>query len=105
MVKERDAEWESEPLVACAEIAYCPVAAFGDAPIITETGCPALTEKAPAGLLITPAGTPDSVTCTLPENPFNPVTLTLTGALELPCAMLTVAVEKPIVKSGCGGGG
>jgi len=33
------------------------------------------------------------------------VTVTLTGVLELPCVMLTVAAEKPIVKSGCGGSG
>jgi len=56
-------------------------------------------------LLVTPAGTPESVTCTLPEKPFKPFTVTLTGALELPWAMLTVLVESPIVKSGCGGGG
>jgi hypothetical protein len=48
---------------------------------------------------------PESTTCTLPEKPFNAVTFTPTGALELPCAMVTVVVEKPIVKSGRGGGG
>ena len=64
-----------------------------------------IIDEGVTGLLVTPAGTPDSVTCTLPENPFKPVTLTLTGALELPCAMLTVVVERPMVKSGCGGGG
>jgi hypothetical protein len=63
------------------------------------------TEKGLTGLLVTPAGTPESVNRTLPENPFNPVALTLIGALELPCAMLTAVVERPIVKSGCGGGG
>jgi hypothetical protein len=105
MVKEKGAEWEREPLVACADIVNCPVAAFGDAPIITETACPELTEKGLAGLLVTPAGTPESVTCTFPEKPFKPATVTLTGALELPCAMLMVPVESPIVKSGCGGGG
>jgi hypothetical protein len=85
MVKERGAECEIEPLVACADIANCPVAAFGDAPMITETVCPVLMEKGLGGLLVTPAGTPESVTCTLPEKPFTPVTLALTGALELPC--------------------
>ena len=105
MVKENGAEWESKPLVAWADIVNCPVAAFGDAPIITETACPVPTENGLAGLLITPAGAPESVTCTLPEKPFNPVTVTLTGALELPCVMLIVDVERPIVKSGCGGGG
>jgi hypothetical protein len=64
-----------------------------------------LAENGLDGLLVTPAGTPDSVTCTVPENPFKPVTLTLTGALELPCAMLTAAAESPIVKSGCRGSG
>ena len=105
IVKERGAEWERVPLVACADIVNCPVAAFGDAPIITEAASPELTENGLAGLLVTPAGTPERVTCTLPEKPFKPFTATLTGTLELPCAMLTVLVENPIVKSGCGGGG
>ena len=91
--------------MACAEIVNCPVAAAGEAPIITATACPELTEKGLAGLLVTPAGTPESDTCTLPEKPFKPFTVTLTGALELPWAMLTALVESPIVKSGCGGGG
>jgi len=38
-------------------------------------------EKGLGGLLVTPAGTPESVTCTLREKPFRPVTLALTGAL------------------------
>jgi hypothetical protein len=105
MVKEKGAEWERVPLVACAEIVNCPVVASGDAPRIIEAACPELTENGLAGLLVTPAGTPERVTCTLPEKPFKPVTVTLTGALELPCAMLTVVMESPIVKSGCGGGG
>ncbi|HWN75658.1 MAG TPA: hypothetical protein VNO13_07935 [Candidatus Udaeobacter sp.] len=105
MVSDRGAEWESEPLVACAEIVNCPAAAVGDAPIITGTGCPVVTEKGLAGLLVTPAGAPESVTCTLPVKPFKPATLTLTGALELPCAIANVVVERPIVKSRCGGGG
>ena len=91
--------------MAWADIANCPVAAVGDAPIITETARPVLTEKGLAGLLVTPDGTPESVTCTLPVKPFNPVTVMLTGELELPWAMLIVVVETPIVKSGCGGGG
>src|SRR5579863_1079335 len=105
MVSESVEEWESDPLVACAERLNCPVAALGAAPTITETGCPVPTENGLAGLLVTPAGIPESVTCTLPENPFTPFTLTLTGALELPCAIVTVVVDRPIVKSGCGGGG
>jgi hypothetical protein len=88
-----------------AEIVNCPVAAVADAPIITETLWPGSIEKGLAGLLVTPAGAPESVTWTFPEKPFNPVTLTVMGALELPCAMLAVEVERPIVKSGCGGGG
>src|SRR5579864_4027190 len=102
MVRDKGAEWERAPLEACADKLNCPVAAFGDAPIITETGCPVLTENGLAGLLVTPVGAPESVTFTLPEKPFRPVTVTLTGALELPCAMLTVAVESSIAKSGCG---
>ena len=105
MVNEIAAVWESEPLVASAEMENWPVLAAGDAPIITETGWPMRTEKGLAGLLVIPAGTPASVTCTSPEKPFSAVTLTVMGALELPCAILTVEVEKPIAKSGCGGGG
>src|SRR5260370_20852051 len=105
MVNENGAEWEREPLVAWAEILNCPGAAFGDAPIIKAAGCPTLAENGLAGLLVTPVGTPAKVTCTVPENPFKLVTLTLTGALELPCAMLTAAVERSIVKSSCRGSG
>jgi hypothetical protein len=105
MVNDKAVEWESEPLVACAEMLNWPVAALAEAPTITETGCPVLTEKGLAGLLVTPPGIPESVTCTLPENPFTPFTLTLTGPLELPCAIVTVVVDKLIVKSSCGGGG
>ena len=95
MVSDSVAEWESEPLVACAEMLNCPVAALGAAPTITETGCPVLTEKGLVGLLVAPAGIPESVTCTLPVNPFAPFTLTLTGELELPCAIVTEVAESP----------
>jgi hypothetical protein len=105
MVSDNGAEWERDPLVACADISNWPVTALAEAPTITETGCPVPTEKGLAGLLVTPAGIPVSITCTLPENPFKPLTLTLTGALELPCSIVTVLAESPIAKSGLGGGG
>jgi hypothetical protein len=78
----------------------CPVVAFDEAPKITEVICPAITKKGLAGLLVTPAGTPVRVICTLPENPFSALTETVTGALALPCATLSVAEETAIEKSG-----
>jgi hypothetical protein len=66
---------------------------------------PALMENGPAGFVITPVGTPESAICTLPEKPFRPVTESVTGALEFPCAMLREEAERAREKSGCGGGG
>jgi hypothetical protein len=48
---------------------------------MTDTLWPAAIEKGLTCAVMTPEGIPLKTTCTLPLNPFNPETLTVSGAL------------------------
>ncbi len=104
-VKARFAEWESVPLVPCAEIVKFPVRAFTAAPKTTEVLEPTATLKGLAGFEVTPEGSALKVTCTLPVNPLTGFTETLRAELVPPCCTETELEERASLKSGTGGGG
>src|SRR5271168_4411514 len=99
------AEWLSAPLLPCAETATLPAAALAATPKTTGVCAPAAKVKGLAGLVVTPAGMPDSVTCTEPLKPFSAVTITFTAALAEPCETEIELGAKARRKSGAGGGG
>jgi hypothetical protein len=83
----------------------CPAALEESAPNKTFADWPAATENTALGFDVTPAGTPDRVTCTLPVNPFCEVIEIATGALVVPCATLSDAGKILIEKSAAAGRG
>jgi len=82
-----------------------PVEAFAAAEKRTGMLEPAAMLKGLAGLATTPEGKPERVTWTEPVKPLSGLTDNLTAWLVAPCNTLTEFWEKPIEKSGCGGGG
>jgi hypothetical protein len=104
-VSWRFAPCENAPLVPWAVIVNVPVAAFAAAPNTTDVLEPADTLNGLEGFEVTPPGSPPSVTCTVPLNPFRGLTDTLTGELVVPWVTLIVLAEMTMEKSGCGGDG
>src|SRR5713101_3830636 len=102
----RFAVCDSAPLVACAVIVKLPVGAFAAAPNTTAVLVPDATLKGLAGFEVTPLGSPPSVICTVPLNPFEGLTETFTAPLVAPCITVVEFVERTTEKSaGVGGGG
>ena len=54
-----------------------------------------------AGLAVTPVGSPDNVTATIPENPLIGLAVTLTSCPPPPGIRLTEEGDAESVKSGC----
>lgn len=88
-----------------AIIVEFPVGAFGAAEKRTGALEPVATLKGLGGFEMTPAGNPESVTCTEPVKPLSGLTESITAELVDPCWRLTEFIENPMEKSGCGGGG
>src|ERR1700676_817872 len=85
IIKERLAECDKLPLLPCAITVKLPVAAVEEAPKITGVpAAPAAMLKGLAGFEVTPAGTPERLTCTVPINPFSGFTETVTAELVAP---------------------
>jgi hypothetical protein len=101
----RFAGWEREPFVPVAIIVEFPVNAFVAAGKRTGVLEPTATLKGLTGFEMTSAGKPVRVTWTEPVKPLSEVTDRLTAGLVEPCWRLMEFTEKPIEKSGCGGGG
>ena len=99
------AEWDTEPLLACAVIVKFPVAALKAAPRTTAALVPDAMLKGLEGFETTPLGTPANVIWTVPAKPFWPVTETVMGALVPPCATDSEVEESVIEKSEDGAGG
>jgi len=95
------AEWESEPLVACAVIVAEPGAVAMLAPTTIVVGFAfEVILKGLAGLVATPDGSPESVTCTVPEKPFFGVTDTVADCGTPPWVSARLAGEIETTKSG-----
>ena len=88
-----------------ATIVEFPVEAFGAAEKRTGALEPVAMLKELTGFEMTPLGNPVRVTWTDPVKPLSAVTDRLTAGLVVPCWRLTEFTEKPMEKSGCGGGG
>lgn len=86
-------------------ISKLPVAVFSAAANETCVLVPAATSNGLGGLELTPFGKPERVTWTGPVKPFSGLMDRFTAELVAPWWTLTEFEAKPIVKSGCGGGG
>jgi hypothetical protein len=82
-----------------------PVEAFAGTVKVTCADAPAAILSGDEGELTTPVGKPVNATDTVPENPFDPVIETVTGALVMPPTALTEVAETEMEKSPAGGGG
>ena len=100
IVSAKVAEWESEPLTACAVTVEFPVAVVAAAPKIMEAFAPAATVNGLPGLDVTPAGRLASVISTEPAKPFVALMETMTGWLTPPWGIDTEAEESAREKSG-----
>jgi len=63
-------EWESAPLMACAETVKFPMAAFSAAPKTTDAAVPGTAVKGLAGLEVTPGGRSANVIWTAEVKPL-----------------------------------
>lgn len=97
--------WLSAPLVPCSVSAKLPVDALAGTAKVTCTEAFALMVSGEAGEGTTPLGEPVNATETDPENPFDPATETVKGAVVVPAIALTEDVETEMEKSAAGGGG